>query len=57
MDERVSFSELGKMLFRNGKVIVLATAGAFVLSAALSLVLPQWYKARATILPPESAVS
>ncbi len=57
MDERVSFGELGKMLFRNGKVIVLVTAGAFVLSAALSLVLPQWYKARATILPPESAVS
>ena len=57
MDEKVRLGELARMLLRNARMIVLCTAGAFVVSAGISLILPQWYKARATILPPESAIN
>lgn len=37
------------------RFIVLATAGAAVLAVVVSLLLPSWYSATATILPPDEA--
>jgi uncharacterized protein involved in exopolysaccharide biosynthesis len=56
-DERVSLSQVLYVLVGHRRVIALATAGALVVSAAISLVLPKWYTAVSTILPPESGTS
>jgi tyrosine-protein kinase Etk/Wzc len=57
MDEQISLGDLGRTLLRSRKAIIASTVGAFVISAAIALVLPQWYKAKATILPPESGLA
>lgn len=57
MDERISLGELARMLLKNRKLILLATSVTFVVAMVVSLVLPQWYKARASILPPASVTS
>jgi uncharacterized protein involved in exopolysaccharide biosynthesis len=57
MDERIGLGELAQMLLKNCRMILLATLGTFVVASVISLLLPQWYKARATILPPESVTS
>jgi len=54
MDERISLGDIGRVLLRNRKTVLAATAAALLVSVAVSLLLPQWYKARATVLPPES---
>jgi uncharacterized protein involved in exopolysaccharide biosynthesis len=54
MDERISLSSVVYILFKNRKLIAIATLGAALVSAGISLVLPEWYTARATILPPET---
>lgn len=46
-----------RVLVVNRRFIAVCTAGAAVVSVVVSLVLPQWYKSRATVLPPESAAS
>jgi uncharacterized protein involved in exopolysaccharide biosynthesis len=57
MDERISLGQLARMLFKNRKMILVATLGTMAVAVAVSLVLPQWFRAKATILPPESVVS
>jgi tyrosine-protein kinase Etk/Wzc len=54
MEDSVSLTRLVYSLFRNRRVIVVSTLGAVLVSAAISLVLPKWYKAGVSILPPES---
>jgi tyrosine-protein kinase Etk/Wzc len=54
MQERVSLAELAYVMMRNRRVILAATACAFLVSILISLILPKWYRARSTILPPES---
>jgi tyrosine-protein kinase Etk/Wzc len=56
MDEKVSLVDLGRSLWANRRIVIACTAGALVVSALISLVLPQWYKATASILPPESTI-
>jgi uncharacterized protein involved in exopolysaccharide biosynthesis len=57
MDERVNLGDLVYLLVRNRRIIVISVLAAIVVSAAISLVLPSWYKAKAMILPPETATS
>lgn len=57
VEQKVSLLQTAYILFKNRKVIVVSTLGAIAVAAAISLVLPKWYKARASILPPESATS
>jgi len=57
MDQRVNMVDLVRILVVNRKFIALCTAGAIVVSVAVSLILPKWYKARASVMPPESAAS
>lgn len=54
MEEKVSLPNVVYILFRNRRVIAAATVLAVLVSAGISLILPKWYNARATILPPES---
>ena len=56
MEERVSLLEILRLLVRNRRVIVLATAAAAVVSVLVSLVIPSWYKGVASILPPEGGM-
>lgn len=57
MEQRVNLVEVLKTLIVNRKFIALCTIGAFVVSAGVSLVLPRWYKAKATILPSDATGS
>jgi uncharacterized protein involved in exopolysaccharide biosynthesis len=57
MEERVSLLEVLRILVRNRKAMLLSVLGAALVSAAISVVLPKWYKASAVILPPESAMN
>lgn len=57
MDDKVSLPGVVYVLFRYRRAIAAATALAVLVSAGISLVLPKWYKAKATILPPESVTS
>jgi tyrosine-protein kinase Etk/Wzc len=54
MEERISLPTVVYVLFRNRRVIAAATVLALLVSVGISLILPKWYNARATILPPES---
>lgn len=54
MEDSVNLTRLVYLLFKNRRVIVVSTILAVLVSAAISLVLPKWYKAGASILPPES---
>jgi tyrosine-protein kinase Etk/Wzc len=56
MQERISLPKMLAVLAGQKKVILVCTVGAALVSAAISLVLPQWFRARASILPPESGV-
>lgn len=56
MQKTVDLAQLAKLLLRRRRLILVCTAAAVVISALVSLVLPQWFKARASILPPESGV-
>lgn len=42
------------ILFRKRRVLVAGTLGVALLSAVVSLLLPKWYVARTSILPPEN---
>jgi tyrosine-protein kinase Etk/Wzc len=53
MEERISLLEMLRLLLRNRRVIVLATAGATAIAVVVSLVIPSWYEGVASILPPE----
>jgi tyrosine-protein kinase Etk/Wzc len=57
MEERVSLSRLAYILTKSRRVIVIATIGAVLVSSLVSLVLPKWYRAVASILPPETTMS
>jgi tyrosine-protein kinase Etk/Wzc len=54
MEERVSLPTVVYILFKNRRFVAGATVLAVLVSAGISLILPKWYNARATILPPES---
>jgi tyrosine-protein kinase Etk/Wzc len=54
MEQRVSLGQLALILMKNRRLILIATGGAFLASVFVSIVLPAWYRARATILPPET---
>jgi tyrosine-protein kinase Etk/Wzc len=54
MEEKIGLEQVILILMKNRRLILIATAGAFLVSSAVSLVLPKWYRARSTILPPES---
>lgn len=56
MQKTVDLIRLAKLLIANRKLILACTAGAIVVSSVISLVLPQWFRARASVLPPESGV-
>ena len=49
--------EVVRILVKERRIIVVSTVAALLISAIVSLILPKWYKARATILPPESGTS
>lgn len=49
--------EVTRTLIANRKFIAVCTAGALLVSIIVSLVLPRWYRAKATVLPPDSATS
>jgi tyrosine-protein kinase Etk/Wzc len=55
LDDRINLIEILRTLVVNRRFILMCTAFAFVVSFAVSLVLPKWYKARAAILPPDAA--
>jgi uncharacterized protein involved in exopolysaccharide biosynthesis len=54
MGESVSLSRMVYLLFKNRRVIVISTLVAVLIAIAISFVLPKWYRAGASILPPES---
>jgi uncharacterized protein involved in exopolysaccharide biosynthesis len=54
MKDTVSLIDVVYMLFKHRRVILACTLLTFGVSALVSLVLPKWYEARATVLPPES---
>jgi tyrosine-protein kinase Etk/Wzc len=56
-EERVNLLEVVRILVKGRRIIIVSTVAAFLISAIVSLILPKWYKARATILPPESGTS
>jgi tyrosine-protein kinase Etk/Wzc len=57
MEDKVSLPGVIYVLFRYRRVIAAVTAVAVLISAGVSLVLPPWYKAKATILPPDTVTS
>lgn len=57
MEQRVNMFEIIRILIAERRFIVLCTAATLVVSVAISLVLPRWYKSRASVLPPDSATS
>jgi uncharacterized protein involved in exopolysaccharide biosynthesis len=56
-DEKVDLIEIARVLFDGRRTIIACTVGAMLISAGVSMILPKWYKARATILPPDSGSS
>lgn len=56
-DQRVNMVDVLRILIANRRFVALCTVGAVAISVIVSLVLPQWYESRATILPPQSAAS
>jgi tyrosine-protein kinase Etk/Wzc len=57
MNETVSLTDVSYVLLRNRRLIVLSTLVAILISIVVSFALPSWYRAKATILPPETATS
>jgi tyrosine-protein kinase Etk/Wzc len=57
LEQRVNLVEVLRILIAHRRFIALCTVVAFVVSAGISLVLPKWYSARATILPPDAATN
>jgi tyrosine-protein kinase Etk/Wzc len=55
--ERLDLIKVIRVLAEGRRVIIASTVAALLISAIVSLVLPKWYKARATILPPESGTT
>jgi len=56
-EERIDLLEIGRVMLDGRRTIIACTVAAMLISAGVSLVLPKWYKARATILPPESSMA
>lgn len=56
-EERVDLLEVVRILIKERRIIIVSTVAALLISAVVSMVLPKWYRARATILPPESGTS
>jgi tyrosine-protein kinase Etk/Wzc len=56
-EERVDLLEIVRVLLKGRRTIIVCGVAAMLISAVVSLILPKWYKARATILPPESGTS
>jgi uncharacterized protein involved in exopolysaccharide biosynthesis len=56
-EERVDLLELLRVIMKERRIVIISTVAAILVSAIVSLVLPKWYKARATILPPDSGTS
>jgi uncharacterized protein involved in exopolysaccharide biosynthesis len=57
MEQKVNMLDGLRVLVVNRKFIALCTVGAILVSVVIALVLPKWYKARASVMPPESASS
>ena len=57
MEERVSLGEVIKVLLRNRRLIAAIVLITVVVSIAVALLLPIWYMAKGSILPPESTTS
>jgi tyrosine-protein kinase Etk/Wzc len=55
--EEISVSELFHAVMRDRWLITKATVGCGVLAAGVSLILPQWYTASASLLPPHETQS
>jgi tyrosine-protein kinase Etk/Wzc len=55
--ERVNLLTLSEILVEKRKFVVLTTLLVLVISVAVSVLLPRWYRSKATILPPESATN
>ncbi len=56
-NETVSLVSVVTVLVKRRRAIAWTVLIAFLLSVAVSLLLPRWYESTATILPPESSVS
>ncbi len=57
MEDRVSLGGAIGILLRDRRLIVAIVLAATAVSVVVSLLLPNWYLARGSILPPESATS
>ncbi len=57
MEQRVNMTDVLKTLVAGRRFIALCSGIAVAVAVIVSLLLPQWYKSRATVLPPESAAS
>jgi len=57
MEERVSLGGAIGILMRHRHLIAVIVLATIVISAAVALLLPSWYMAKASILPPESMTS
>jgi tyrosine-protein kinase Etk/Wzc len=57
MEQRVNMMDVLKALVAGRRLIAFSTAAAVAVAVVVSLLLPQWYKSRATVLPPESSAS
>jgi uncharacterized protein involved in exopolysaccharide biosynthesis len=57
MEERVNLGDVIRVLLRNRRLIVAIVLITAVVSSIIVLLLPEWYTARASILPPESTTS
>ncbi len=57
MEERVSLGEAIGILLTNRRLIAVIVLATVIISIAVALLLPSWYMAKASILPPESTTS
>ena len=57
MEERVNLLALSEALVEKRKFVALTTVLVLAISVGVSLILPRWYRSKATILPPESATN
>ncbi len=57
MDQTLSLSHVVLVILRNRKPIAVVVVLATLVAAGVSLILPKWYRATASILPPEISAS
>ncbi len=57
MEQRANLVQILRTLIADRKFIARVTGAALLASVAVSFLLPQWYRAKTTVLPPDSAAS